>query len=318
MYFEKLIASEISQALNTLFQQDIAASTLPLQKTRKEFEGDFTLVVFSFTAFTKLSPDKTGELIGQYLLENSSLFEKFNVIKGFLNLSLKQERWTSFFEEASREPGFGFQPVDNEASPTVLEYSSPNTNKPLHLGHVRNNLLGSSLAKILQANGQRVIQVNLVNDRGIHICKSMLAWRKWGNEETPLSTGMKSDHLVGKYYVLFDQHLKAEIEVLVAEGLDRDTAARQAPLLLEAQEVLRKWEDHDPETLRLWNMMNHLVYDGFAATYQRMGISFDQTFYESNTYLLGKEMVDYFAYRIKASQIRYDYLLRKAKESYTN
>ncbi|HRZ22336.1 MAG TPA: arginine--tRNA ligase, partial [Bacteroidales bacterium] len=244
------------------------------------------------TAFTKMPPDKTAEVIGRYLIDKSVWFEKYNVIKGFLNLSLKQEQWTSFFAESSADPAFGFQEARPGSEPTVLEYSSPNTNKPLHLGHVRNNLLGSSLAKILKANGQAVVQVNLVNDRGIHICKSMLAWHKWGNGETPESTGMKGDHFVGKYYVLFDQNLKAEIEEQVAKGAERDIAARNAPLLLEAQEVLRKWEDHEPDTLALWNRMNHWVYEGFATTYQRMGISFDQTFYESQTYLLGKEMVD--------------------------
>ncbi|MEI6576724.1 MAG: arginine--tRNA ligase [Bacteroidota bacterium] len=292
MDFENLLITDIRLALQVLFKQTLDYAAISLQKTRKEFEGDYTLVVFPFTSFSKMPPEKTAELIGQYLLANAPMVEKFNVIKGFLNLSLKQHLWSSFFKSAVSEPGFGFCPVDESLDAIVLEYSSPNTNKPLHLGHVRNNLLGSSLAKILHANGKPVVQVNLVNDRGIHICKSMLAWQTWGNGETPESAGLKGDHLVGKYYVLFDQYLKAEIEEMVAQGIDRESATKNASLMKKAQEILMKWEAHDPDTLALWRMMNQWVYTGFNDTYNRMGVSFDETFFESNTYLLGKEIIE--------------------------
>jgi len=292
MDFEILIVEAAKAAILALYKADIPLASLPLQKTRKEFEGDYTLVVFSLTAHSKLSPDKTGEELGTYMLEHSSLIESFNVIKGFLNLKLKQDLWINFFSEAMQNAAFGIQAEDAAKGITLLEYSSPNTNKPLHLGHVRNNLLGSSLARILEANGQKVVQVNLVNDRGIHICKSMLAWQKWGNGERPETNGLKGDHLVGKYYVLFDQHYRAEIETLIAEGMDKEQAAKNVPLILEAQDLLKKWEMHDEPTLTLWRMMNQWVYTGFEATYQRMGIAFDRTYHESETYLLGKELVE--------------------------
>jgi arginyl-tRNA synthetase len=288
---EQLLQESISKAIKDLYSAEIDKSQIQLQTTRKDFEGDFTLVVFPFTKMSRKSPEATATEIGDYLKRDLELVASFNVIKGFLNLSIHIHYWLDFFKTQQDNSKFGFS-REVDARPIVVEYSSPNTNKPLHLGHIRNNLLGFSISRILKANGIQVKKVNLVNDRGIHICKSMLAWQKWGGGETPETLGMKGDHLVGKYYVLFDKHYKQQIEELVASGIDKDIAAKTAPLILEAQEMLRKWELQDKEILQLWKMMNHWVYEGFNATYKTLGIDFDNTYYESNTYLLGKILVE--------------------------
>lgn len=287
---ETILEEKIVNAVSDLYRQQIDKTVVQLQKTRKEFDGDYTVVVFPIIKFSRKSPENTANEIGNYLAANLSEVASFNVIKGFLNLSLRPSYWLQFFSEFKDNPGYGFRQALT-ARPVVVEFSSPNTNKPLHLGHIRNNLLGFSLSRILEASGNKVIKVNLVNDRGIHICKSMLAWQKWGKGETPESSGIKGDHLVGKYYVIFDQHYKSEIADLVASGLEPEEAAKKAPLILEAQEMLRKWEAHDTETLQMWEMMNQWVYDGFDATYKTLGIGFDKTYYESQTYLLGKTLV---------------------------
>ena len=288
---EKDIINKTVEALKSLYGQTVSPSVIQLQNTKKEFEGDFTLVTFPLARLSKKSPDKTAEEIGAYLQEQIPHIAGFNVIKGFLNLSLKEDYWLSFFNENYGIEGFGLRTLNTEHGTVLIEYSSPNTNKPLHLGHIRNNLLGFSLAEILKAAGKKVIKVNLVNDRGIHICKSMLAWQKWGNGETPESSGLKGDHLAGKYYVLFDRNYKAEIEELMGSGLSFEKAERNAPLLLEAKEMLRQWERGDTEIKQLWQMMNDWVYQGFDVTYKALGIDFDKTYYESQTYLLGKEIV---------------------------
>jgi len=267
-------------------------SMINIQKTRSEIAGDFTIVVFPFLRFSKKSPEETAKEIGEELLASTDVISSYNVIKGFLNIEIANSFWLKFISDNYANSDFGFTKSDKNAEPIVVEYSSPNTNKPLHLGHVRNNLLGYSISKILEANGANVQKVNLVNDRGIHICKSMLAWQKWGNGETPESTGMKGDHLIGKYYVLFDKEYKKEIKALIEKGVDEDEAKKQAPLLLEARAMLKKWEDRDEEIRALWKKMNDWVYAGFDDTYNRMGISFDKTYYESDTYLLGKSIVE--------------------------
>jgi len=261
------------------------------QKTRREFEGDYTLVVFPFLKFSKKSPELTANELGEYLTGQLQEVSKFNVIKGFLNVVVSDRYWLDFFDKKSVVENFGINP-EKPARPVVVEYSSPNTNKPLHLGHIRNNLLGYSLAKILDATGKNAIKVNLVNDRGIHICKSMLAWLKWGNGETPETSGLKGDHLVGKYYVLFDKHFKAEIAELVRNGMDEEDAEKGASLIMEAQELLVKWENRNPEVIRIWEMMNGWVYEGFDETYKRLGVDFDKVYHESETYLLGRELVE--------------------------
>ena len=266
-------------------------SQIQLQNTRKEFDGDITLVVFPFTKSSRKSPEATAVEIGEFIKLHLSEVENYNVIKGFLNLSIRKEYWLNFLASNFGRENFGYGEKLNE-KPVVVEFSSPNTNKPLHLGHIRNNLLGFSLSRILQASGKNVKRVNLVNDRGIHICKSMLAWQQWGNGETPESSGLKGDHLVGKYYVVFDKYYKEEIAILVNEGSTPEDAAKKAPLIIQAQELLQKWEAHDKETLALWRIMNGWVYDGFAKTYETLGIEFDKTYYESQTYLLGKELVE--------------------------
>ena len=288
---EKLLEDKVKEAVKSLYSIEVTASQVQIQKTRKDFEGDFTLVVFPFTKASHKSPEATANEIGMFLQETMPEVASFNVIKGFLNLVVSSEYWYSFFHDNFSDSRYGFIPVSDEP-PVVVEYSSPNTNKPLHLGHIRNNLLGFSVSRILEAAGKQVIKVNLVNDRGIHICKSMLAWKKWGGGETPESSGLKGDHLVGKYYVIFDKFYKLEIERLVEEGIPKDEAAKSAPLILEAQEMLRKWEAHDDEILSLWNRMNGWVYEGFADTYKTLGIEFDKTYYESQTYLLGKKLVE--------------------------
>ncbi len=278
------------RAVKTLFAADITAESLSLQQTRKEFEGDVTIVVFPLTKFSKKSPEQTGTAIGEFLVNEVEAIESFNVIKGFLNLSLKNSYWTDVFYQTINQPNFGSFPSNGKK--VMVEYSSPNTNKPLHLGHVRNNLLGYSVAEILKATGYEVIKANLVNDRGIHICKSMLAWEKYGNGETPESSGLKGDHLVGKYYVLFDKEYKKQIETLKDQGETEEQAKKNAPLIREAQEMLQKWEQGDPQVISLWMDMNSWVYTGFEETYKKLGVNFDQYYYESNTYLLGKSLID--------------------------
>lgn len=270
---------------------DADALPVQIQKTRKEFEGDYTLVTFPLLKVSRKSPEQTGEEIGQWVVENyGQLVSGYGVIKGFLNFSLTPEYWLGCLNRLSQEKNYGYRCGNGQT--VMVEYSSPNTNKPLHLGHIRNNLLGYSVARILEANGADVVKANLVNDRGIHICKSMLAWLKFGNGETPQSTGMKGDHLVGKYYVEFDKAYKAEVKMLVEEsGMSEDEAKREAPIMREAQEMLVKWEAKEPEVYELWKTMNGWVYEGFDQTYKDMGVSFDKIYYESDTYLLGKEIV---------------------------
>ena len=278
------------QAVKELFGFEAPASAIQIQKTDKKFEGDLTLVVFPFVKAARKSPEETGKTIGAYLQEHCADIIGFNTVKGFLNLSISDAYWLKYLDTARREDPHK-QPGDGK--PIVIEYSSPNTNKPLHLGHIRNNLLGWSVAEILKANGFNVKKVNLVNDRGIHICKSMLAWLRWGDGETPQSSGMKGDHLVGKYYVIFSNHLKEETEKILSEnpGMEKEEAERRTPLMQEAQQMLKKWEEGDKEIRDLWEKMNNWVYEGFDATYRRLGIDFDKIYYESNTYLLGKSMV---------------------------
>ena len=290
MILEKQIAIALQNALKQLYNIDIEADPALVQPTRKGFTGDLTVVVFPWVKVARKSPDALGAEIGQQLLENLDCIQDFNVVKGYLNLQIKEDFWLQLLEQESDNEGYGRLETCDEA-PVLIEYSSPNTNKPLHLGHIRNNLLGHSVSQILKACGHPVVQVNLVNDRGIHICKSMLAWLKYGNGETPESSGMKGDHLVGKYYVVFDQHYKQEQKELVKQGLTEDEAKDKAPLILEAREMLRKWEAGDPEVRELWATMNGWVYAGFDQTYDRLGIHFDKTYYESQTYLLGKSLV---------------------------
>ncbi len=279
-------------AVKALYGQDVPEKMVQLQKTRSEFEGSLTLVVFPFVKMARKSPEQTGQELGDYLVAHCDAVSKYNVVKGFLNLSIADEAWLGLLADIDADAHYG-EKVANEQSPLVMiEYSSPNTNKPLHLGHVRNNLLGWSLAQIMQANGNRVVKTNIVNDRGIHICKSMLAWQKWGNGETPESSGKKGDHLIGDYYVAFDKHYREEIKQLVAQGMDEEQAKQEAPLIKEAHEMLVKWEQGDPEVRALWEKMNSWVYAGFDETYRRMGVSFDKIYYESQTYLRGKAKVE--------------------------
>jgi arginyl-tRNA synthetase len=287
---EKLLTDKTLEAFNVLYNQEIDPRLITVQKTRREFEGDLTIVVFPVTKFSKKSPEQTAEDLGSFLTEQLDEVSSFNVIKGFLNLVIANKFWLDFYQQYFQDPEFGIVTAKS-GKPVVIEYSSPNTNKPLHLGHIRNNLLGYAVSKIVEANGKNVVKVNLVNDRGIHICKSMLAWKKWGNGETPQSTGMKGDHLAGKYYVMFDQQFKAEIKVLVENGMDEELAEKEASLLMEAQELLRKWEAVNPDVRALWEKMNGWVYQGFEETYKRLGVEFDKTYYESDTYLLGREIV---------------------------
>ena len=296
---QKLVASVIS-GLKALYGQDVPAAQVQLQKTKKEFEGHLTLVVFPFLRMSKKGPEQTAQEIGEYLLANEpSLVAKFNVIKGFLNLTIASSAWIELLNGIQADPHYGLTDATDQSPLVMIEYSSPNTNKPLHLGHVRNNLLGNALANIIAANGNRVVKTNIVNDRGIHICKSMLAWLKYGNGETPESSGKKGDHLIGDYYVAFDKHFKAEVKELMAkymaEGMNEEEAKAKAeaesPLMKEAREMLVKWEAGDPEVRALWQKMNDWVYAGFDETYKMMGVSFDKIYYESNTYLEGKKKV---------------------------
>ncbi|WP_302458082.1 arginine--tRNA ligase [Mediterranea massiliensis] len=296
---EKLVASVVS-GLKALYGQDVPAAQVQLQKTKKEFEGHLTLVVFPFLRMSKKGPEQTAQEIGEYLLAHEpSLVAKFNVIKGFLNLTIASSAWIELLNDIQANPHYGLTEATDQSPLVMIEYSSPNTNKPLHLGHVRNNLLGNALANIIAANGNRVVKTNIVNDRGIHICKSMLAWLKYGNGETPESSGKKGDHLIGDYYVAFDKHFKAEVKELMAkymaEGMNEEEAKAKAeaesPLMKEAREMLVKWEAGDPEVRALWKKMNDWVYAGFDETYKMMGVTFDKIYYESNTYLEGKKKV---------------------------
>ena len=289
MNIEQFLQDKVRAAVTALYGEP-ASGQVQIQKTRKEFDGDMTLVVFPLLKLSRKNPEVTATEIGEALVASTPEIKSFNVIKGFLNLSLSELFWSERVNEILADPAYG------QAAPTgrtvMVEYSSPNTNKPLHLGHIRNNLLGYSVARILEAGGNKVLKVNLVNDRGIHICKSMLAWRKFGGGETPASSGMKGDHLVGKYYVAFDKAYKAEVKELTAGGMDEETAKREAPIMKEAQAMLRKWEAKDPEIYGLWQTMNGWVYEGFDKTYEAMGVSFDKVYYELNTYLLGKSIVE--------------------------
>jgi len=284
------IIAETQKAILELYKEEVAESVINIQDTRKEFEGQATIVVFPITKISKKSPEQTANEIGEYMVANVENVTKFNVVKGFLNLSIAESYFLNQFNEEILASDFGVYPSNGKK--VMVEYSSPNTNKPLHLGHVRNNLLGYSVSELLKAYGYDVVKVNLVNDRGIHICKSMLAWQKWGNGETPESSGLKGDHLVGKYYVIFDKEYKKEIEALKAEGQTEEEAKKNAPLIKEAQQMLLKWEQGDEEVVTLWKTMNEWVYAGFNVTYKNLGVDFDKFYYESNTYLLGKDTVD--------------------------
>jgi len=291
MKIEEIIIEAIAKGIQSLYNAEISTSDIQLQETRKEFEGDITLVVFPFLKISKKDPVSTANELGDYLSKTIDLIDSFNIIKGFLNISIANSYWIENLNNALSDQTYGYKEITNNSPTLMVEYSSPNTNKPLHLGHIRNNLLGFSISQILSANGYKVIKANLINDRGIHICKSMYAWQKWGNGETPESTGKKGDHLVGDYYVKFDKEYKKEITALVAKGLPEEEAKQKAPSILAAREMLKKWENGDLETVKLWKTMNAWVYKGFEKTYKKMGVSFDKIYYESETYLLGKEIV---------------------------
>ena len=292
MNIEENISKAVVGAVKSLYGIEVAENGIQLQKTKSDFEGDITLVVFPFTKTARKQPEVIGNEIGQWLTENTDIVDKYNVIKGFLNLSISKDNWISTLNNIYNDKKYGTKEETPESPLMMIEYSSPNTNKPLHLGHVRNNLLGYSISQIQKANGWKVVKTNIVNDRGIHICKSMLAWLKYGNGETPASTGMKGDHLIGKYYVEFDKHYKAELKELQAKGMSEDEAKANSSLMKEAQAMLLKWEQNDPEIRSLWQMMNEWVYAGFDETYKRLGVDFDKIYYESNTYLEGKEKVE--------------------------
>jgi arginyl-tRNA synthetase len=300
MNIETLISQAAGEAVKALYGMEASEKMLQLQKTRSEFEGNLTLVVFPFVKAAKKSPEQTAQEIGEYLVQNCDAISKFNVVKGFLNLSIAEGAWLSLLQAIDQDDRFGMKKADENSPLVMIEYSSPNTNKPLHLGHVRNNLLGWSLAQIMEANGNKVVKTNIVNDRGIHICKSMLAWLKYGNGETPETSGKKGDHLIGDYYVAFDKHYREEVKELtaqlVASGLPaeqaEEKAKQEAPLIKEAHEMLVKWENNDPEVRALWEKMNNWVYAGFDETYKKMGVAFDKIYYESQTYLKGKAKVE--------------------------
>ena len=292
MKIEQQIIAAAQAAVKALYEQDVPEKMVQLQKTRSEFEGNLTLVVFPFVKMARKGPEQTGQEIGQYLVDNCDAISKFNVVKGFLNLSIADAAWLNLLADIDQDDNFGKKIADDKSPLVMIEYSSPNTNKPLHLGHVRNNLLGWSLAQIMEANGNKVVKTNIVNDRGIHICKSMLAWLKYGNGETPESSGKKGDHLIGDYYVAFDKHYREEIKELMAQGMDEEKAKQEAPLIKEAHEMLVKWENNDPEVRALWEKMNNWVYAGFDETYKKMGVGFDKIYYESQTYLKGKAKVE--------------------------
>ena len=300
MTIEQQIITTAQQAVKTLYGQEVPEKMVQLQKTKREFEGNLTLVVFPFLKISRNKPEDTAQDLGEYIKQNCDAIADFNVVKGFLNLVIDSKAWIGLLNEMNSNPKFGEKPVTENSPLVMIEYSSPNTNKPLHLGHVRNNLLGWSLAQIMEANGNRVIKTNIVNDRGIHICKSMLAWLKFGNGETPETSGKKGDHLIGDYYVAFDKHYREEVAELkakyVAEGMDEEAATEkakaEAPLIKEAHEMLVKWENNDPEVRALWKKMNDWVYAGFDETYKALGVGFDKIYYESNTYLVGKKKVE--------------------------
>lgn len=300
MTIEQQIITTAQQAVKTLYGQEVPEKMVQLQKTKREFEGNLTLVVFPFLKISRKKPEDTAQDLGEYIKQNCDAIADFNVVKGFLNLVIGSKAWIGLLNEMNSNPKFGEKPVTENSPLVMIEYSSPNTNKPLHLGHVRNNLLGWSLAQIMEANGNRVIKTNIVNDRGIHICKSMLAWLKFGNGETPETSGKKGDHLIGDYYVAFDKHYREEVAELkakyVAEGMDEEAATEkakaEAPLIKEAHEMLVKWENNDPEVRALWKKMNDWVYAGFDETYKALGVGFDKIYYESNTYLVGKKKVE--------------------------
>ncbi|GAT63543.1 arginine--tRNA ligase [Paludibacter jiangxiensis] len=292
MSIEAKITQAVITAVKELYGADTDAKTVQLQKTKKEFEGDLTVVVFPFAKAARKGPEQAANEIGEYLKANEPLITSFNVIKGFLNLSIAQNYWLQTLAAINANDTFGRANATEESPLVMIEYSSPNTNKPLHLGHIRNNLLGFSLGEIVKANGQKLVKTNIVNDRGIHICKSMLAWQKFGNGETPASSGKKGDHLVGDYYVKFDQEYKAQIKELMGQGQSEEDAKRNAPMIVEAQEMLRKWEAGDEEVRNLWKTMNGWVYSGFDETYKKMGVDFDKIYYESQTYLEGKSKVE--------------------------
>ena len=292
MKIENMIADAVKQAVKSLYGQEVPNKMVQVQKTRSEFEGNLTLVVFPFVKMARKSPEQTAQELGSYLVENCEAVERFNVVKGFLNMVIAPAAWLSLLADIDADEHYGMKQATDDSPLVMIEYSSPNTNKPLHLGHVRNNLLGWSLAQIMQANGNRVVKTNIVNDRGIHICKSMLAWLKYGNGETPESSGKKGDHLIGDYYVAFDKHYREEVKELVAKGMDEEQAKQEAPLIKEAHDMLVKWEQNDPEVRALWEKMNAWVYAGFDETYKKMGVSFDKIYYESQTYLKGKAKVE--------------------------
>ena len=300
MTIEQQIITTAQQAVKTLYGQEVPEKMVQLQKTKREFEGNLTLVVFPFLKISRKKPEDTAQDLGEYIKQNCEAIADFNAVGGFLNLVIDSKAWIGLLNEMNSNPKFGEKPVTENSPLVMIEYSSPNTNKPLHLGHVRNNLLGWSLAQIMEANGNRVIKTNIVNDRGIHICKSMLAWLKFGNGETPETSGKKGDHLIGDYYVAFDKHYREEVAELkakyVAEGMDEEAATEkakaEAPLIKEAHEMLVKWENNDPEVRALWKKMNDWVYAGFDETYKALGVGFDKIYYESNTYLVGKKKVE--------------------------
>ena len=289
MFLEKKLQQVLAQSLKKLFDSEVDEESIKLQPTRKEFEGTHTFVAFPYLKFSRKSPEQTGQLIGEYLKDRTGLIENYNVVKGFLNLQISQKTWLELFQFIYESEDYGFSPPNGEE--VMVEYSSPNTNKPLHLGHLRNNFLGYSVSRILEANGCKVHKVQIINDRGIHISKSMVAWQKFGKGETPDSTGIKGDKLVGKYYVKFDKQHKQEVATLTDKGVSLEKAQREAPIMLDAQEMLRKWEEKDQQVYQLWKTMNSWVYHGFNKTYVQMGVDFDKLYYESDTYLLGKEEV---------------------------
>lgn len=291
MSIEKIIQNAAVEALKTLYNADIDVNQVQVQNTRKEFEGDVTIVVFPFLRASKKSPELTANDLGSYLSEKVDIVDSFNVIKGFLNLVINNNYWLEVLRGICQNQDFGTKAVTEDSELVMVEYSSPNTNKPLHLGHIRNNLLGFSISEIAKANGKKVVKTNIVNDRGIHICKSMYAWKMWGNGKTPENSGMKGDHLVGEFYVEFDKHYKAEIAELIAGGMTKEEAENQAPSIIAAREMLRKWEAKDEETVELWKTMNGWVYEGFDVTYKNLGVDFDQIYYESETYLVGRDEV---------------------------
>lgn len=291
MNIENILQEAVVSAINELYNSKIEVSQITLQKTKKEFKGHYTLVTFPLLKISRKNPEQTAEQIGSYLLQHSPAVSEYNVIKGFLNLTIAPEVWINLLKSMDDNPEYGFTYAEDDAPLFMVEYSSPNTNKPLHLGHVRNNLLGHALSEVLKVNGKKVVKTNIVNDRGVHICKSMLAWKKWGDEETPESSGKKGDHLIGDYYVLFDQNYKKELANLQEQGFTKDEAEEKSILMDEVRDMLRKWEANDAETVNLWKMMNNWVYAGFDDTYKQMGVSFDKIYYESETYLAGKDEV---------------------------